>query len=53
MYFKQFPKVDYDFNRTGVVQRMVDLYRSVRPLPSFLDTFEVLNPDAIKCTAIS
>ena len=37
--FKQFPKVDYDFNRTGVVQKMVDLYRSVRPLPTFLDTY--------------
>ena len=39
MYFKQFPKIDYDFNRTGVVQKMVDLYRSVRPLPSFLDEY--------------
>lgn len=39
MFFKQFPKVDYDFNRTGVVQKMVDLYRSVRPLPTFLDTY--------------
>ena len=39
MFFKQFPKIDYDFNRTGVVQKMVDLYRSVRPLPSFLDEY--------------
>ena len=36
-FFKQFPKVQYDFNRTGVLQNMVDLFRSVRPLPSFLD----------------
>jgi len=39
MFFKQFPKIDYDFNRTGVIQKMVDLYRSVRPLPSFLDEY--------------
>ena len=36
-FFKQFPKVQYDFNRTGVLQNMVDIFRSVRPLPSFLD----------------
>jgi hypothetical protein len=39
MFFKQFPKVEYDFNRTGIKQNMVDLFRSVRPLPSFLDNF--------------
>ena len=38
-FFKQFPRVEYDFNRTGVKQNMVDLFRSVRPLPSFLDTY--------------
>ena len=38
-FFKQFPKVEYDFNRTGVMQNMVDLFRSVRPLPSFLDNY--------------
>ena len=38
-FFKQFPKVEYDFNRTGVKQNMIDLFRSVRPLPSFLDTY--------------
>ena len=36
-FFKQFPKVQYDLNRTGVKQNMVDIFRSVRPLPSFLD----------------
>lgn len=36
-FFKQFPKVEYDFNREGVLQNMIDIYRSVRPLPSFLD----------------
>ena len=38
-FFKQFPRVEYDFNRTGVKQNMVDLFRSVRPLPSFLDNY--------------
>jgi len=38
-FFKQFPKVEYDFNRTGVKQNMVDLFRSIRPLPTFLDNY--------------
>ena len=55
-FFKQFPKVEYDFNRTGVVQNMVDLFRHVRPLPAFLDNisaykfYEVINgerPDVV------
>ena len=36
-FFSQFPKVAYDFNRTGVIQEMVDLFRHVKPLPTFLD----------------
>lgn len=31
MFFSQFPTVAYDFNRTGTVDRMVDLFRSIRP----------------------
>ena len=38
-FFKQFPKVQYDFNRQGVLQNMVDIFRSVRALPSFLDNY--------------
>ena len=30
-FFKQFPKVEYDFNRTGVSTNMVDLFRHVKP----------------------
>ena len=48
MFFKQFPKVEYDFNRTGIKQNMVDLFRSVRPLPSFLDNFSGYNYYNIK-----
>ena len=36
-FFKQFPKVEYDFNRQGVIMNMVDIYRSVRPLQNFVD----------------
>tara|TARA_B100000575_G_scaffold294348_1_gene309688 strand:- start:1704 stop:2486 length:783 start_codon:yes stop_codon:yes gene_type:complete len=36
-FFKQFPQIQYDFKRDGILQNMVDIYRSVRPLPSFLD----------------
>jgi len=38
-FFKQFPKVEYDFNRMGIKQNMIDLFRSVRPLPTFLDNY--------------
>lgn len=38
-FFKQFPKVQYDFNRRGITQNMVDLFRSVRALPTFLDQY--------------
>tara|TARA_A100001011_G_scaffold398375_1_gene502578 strand:- start:16785 stop:17600 length:816 start_codon:yes stop_codon:yes gene_type:complete len=38
-FFELFPKVEYDFNRQGVVQNMVDIFRAVRPLPTFLDNF--------------
>jgi len=36
-FFRQFPKVDYDINRTGTVQRLVDIYRSIRPVENFVD----------------
>ena len=38
-FFKQFPMIDYDFNRTGVKQKMVDFFRAARPLPAFLDNY--------------
>lgn len=36
-YFKQFPKLDYDFDRNGILQKVVNIYRSARPLAAFLD----------------
>lgn len=36
-FFKQFPKLKYDFDRNGVLQNVVNIYKSVRPLKSFED----------------
>ena len=36
-YFEQFPKVPYDYNRDGVIQQSIDLFRQVRPLQNFVD----------------
>ncbi len=55
-YFSMFPTQSYDFNRQGVYQTVVDLYRSVRPLQNFVDDisayryFEIANgerPDIV------
>jgi hypothetical protein len=36
-FFRLFPKVGYDLNNTGVLQNIVNIYRSVRPLQEFVD----------------
>ena len=36
-YFKQFPSANYDFDRNGIIQKVVDIYRSARPLDTYLD----------------
>jgi len=36
-YFNQFPKVNYDYNRDGVIQKSIDIFRQVRPLQNFVD----------------
>ena len=55
-YFKQFPTIDYDINRTGAITPLKDIFRSVRPLPDLIDNFtgyrfyEVINgerPDLV------
>ena len=38
-FFKQFPTISYDFDRSGVLQNVVNIYRSVRPLQLFADNF--------------
>lgn len=55
-FFKQFPKIDYDFRNSGTTQKMTDIYRSIRVLPNFLDQisgykfYEIINgerPDIV------
>jgi hypothetical protein len=36
-FFKLFPKVGYDLTNSGVLQNVVNIYRSVRPLQEFVD----------------
>tara|TARA_Y200000002_G_scaffold249930_1_gene207068 strand:- start:4262 stop:5137 length:876 start_codon:yes stop_codon:yes gene_type:complete len=36
-FFKLFPKVPYDLRNDGVLQNIVNIYRSVRPLQNFVD----------------
>lgn len=36
-FFKQFPTQSYDFNRDGIIQQVVDIYRSVRVEGSSID----------------
>ena len=38
-YFKMFPTRGYDFNQDGVLQTVVDLYRSIRPMQNYVDDF--------------
>jgi hypothetical protein len=36
-FFKKFPKEGYDYNRNGVIQNVVSLYKSIRPLATTID----------------
>ena len=36
-FFKLFPKIGYDLNQSGILQNVVNIYRSVRPLREFID----------------
>ena len=36
-YFRNLPKIGYDFNRDGIIQNVVDIFRQVRPLQNFVD----------------
>ena len=39
MYFNKFPKIKYDFNRDGIINNVIDIFRQVRPLQNFVDEF--------------
>jgi|ETNmetMinimDraft_35_1059890.scaffolds.fasta_scaffold54605_2 hypothetical protein len=47
-YFKKFPKLVYDFNREGVVNSVVDLFRQVRPVQNYVDNFSAYKFYSIK-----
>jgi len=47
-YFKQFPTLAYDFDRNGIKQTVVDIYRSARPLNAFLDNLNAYSFYEIK-----
>lgn len=36
-FFKQFPTIDYDLNKDGQINKQVNIFRSVRPIQSFVD----------------
>jgi hypothetical protein len=47
-YFSKFPKLVYDFNRDGVVNSVVDLFRQVRPIQNHVDNFSAYKFYSIK-----
>lgn len=47
-YFKKFPKLVYDFNREGVVNSVVDLFRQVRTVQNYVDEFTAYKFYSIK-----
>jgi|TARA_B110000858_G_C17795189_1_gene472036 hypothetical protein len=36
-YFSLFPKIGYDYNREGVIQNVVNIFRHVRPVQNYID----------------
>ena len=38
-FFRQFPKIGYDFELKGVKQNVVDIFRHVKPIQEFIDNY--------------
>ncbi len=38
-FFRQFPKIGYDFELNGVKQNVVDIFRHVKPIQEFIDNY--------------
>ena len=36
-FFRQFPTIEYDLKKDGSIMKMVNIFRSVRPLQNFID----------------
>ena len=47
-YFSMFPTEGYDYYRDGIVQNVVGIYKSVRPLQNFIDNLAGYNYYEIK-----
>lgn len=47
-YFRQFPKLDYDFDRNGILQKVVNIYRAARPLDAFIDDLNAYSFYSVK-----
>jgi len=47
-FFSQFPRIDYDFNRTGTIQQMVNIFRSVRARSTIFDDILLYKEYTIK-----
>lgn len=47
-YFKQFPTLNYDFDRNGIQQKVVDIYRAARPLDTYLDDLNAYSFYSVK-----
>lgn len=38
-FFRQFPKIGYDFQLNGIKQNVVDIFRHVKPIEEFVDNY--------------
>ena len=47
-YFRQFPQLNYDFDRNGILQKVVDIYRAARPLDAFIDDLNAYSFYSVK-----
>jgi hypothetical protein len=47
-YFRQFPKIGYDLKNDGVIQNVVNIYRSIRPLQQYIDNISAYKYYEIK-----
>ena len=47
-YFKQFPTLNYDFDRNGIQQKVVDIYRAARPLDAYIDDLNAYSFYSVK-----
>lgn len=47
-YFKLFPKIGYDYNREGVIQNVINIFRHVRPVQNYVDNLSAYKNYSIR-----